>query len=139
GLAPEWAWSIMRRESFFERTVQSGAGAIGLMQFMPATAQQVADAHGLRSEPLRAPSVNLRLGIAHLRDLVDETSGAWPVALAGYNAGIENARRWESPEDDPDLYIETIGYRETREYVKAVLQSFWTYRQLLRGRLTEAP
>ena len=138
-LAPEWSWAIMRRESFFERTVQSGAGAIGLMQFMPATARQVAAAHGLPAEPLRAPYVNLRLGIAHLRDLVDELSGNWPAALAGYNAGIDNARRWQHPEDDLDVYIENIGYRETRDYVKAVLQGYWTYRELLRGRLGTEP
>lgn len=138
-LAPEWSWAIMRRESFFERTVQSGAGAIGLMQFMPATARQVAAAHGLPAEPLRAPFVNLRLGIAHLRDLVDELSGNWPAALAGYNAGIDNARRWQHPDDDLDVYIENIGYRETRDYVKAVIQGYWTYRELLRGRLGTEP
>lgn len=138
-LAPEWSWSIMRRESFFERTVQSGAGAIGLMQFMPATAREVAAAHGLPAEPLRAPYVNLRLGIAHLRDLVDELSGNWPAALAAYNAGIDNARRWQHPDDDLDIYIENIGYRETRDYVKAVLQGYWTYRELLRGRLGNEP
>ena len=132
-VAPEWVWSIMRRESFFEASVQSHAGAIGLMQFMPHTAREVGERFRLPYQPLRSPRVNLRLGAAHLAELVEETDGKWPVLLAGYNAGMHNAVRWVHPDDDLDLFIEMIGYSETRDYVKAVLEAFWIYRELLRG------
>lgn len=132
-VAPEWVWSIMRRESFFEASVQSHAGAIGLMQFMPQTAREVGERFGLPDQPLRSPRVNLRLGAAHLAELIEETDGKWPILLAGYNAGMHNAVRWIHPDDDLDLFIEMIGYSETRDYVKAVLEAFWIYRELLRG------
>ncbi len=132
GLAPEWIWSIMRRESFFEATVVSHAGAVGLMQFMQATATQVAERHRLADRPLQSPVVNLALGTAHLRELVDETNSDWPVILAGYNAGMHNAVRWVHPDDDTDMFIEMIGFYETRNYVKAVLEAFWIYRETLR-------
>jgi soluble lytic murein transglycosylase len=61
-----------------------------------------------------------------------EYEGRWPVLLAAYNAGPDPAERWLHPEDDLDEYIEQIGYRETRDYVKAVLHGFWVYRQRLR-------
>jgi len=131
-LAPEFLWSIMRRESVFESSVKSGAGAIGLMQLMPATAETTATRHAIPRGPLRAPRVNLRLGAAHLRDLLDDEPGPIPIIIAGYNAGIDNARRWIRPAEDPDVYIERIGYRETREYVMAVLDAFWTYREQVR-------
>lgn len=132
-VAPEWMWSIMRRESFFERTVRSGAGAIGLMQFMPKTASEVASRHGLAASPLGSPWVNLQLGAAHFAEMEAEYEGRWPILLAAYNAGPDPAERWVHPEDDLDEYIEQIGYRETRDYVKAVLHGFWVYRQRLRG------
>ena len=144
GLAPEWIWAVMRRESFFEATVRSPAGATGLMQFMKGTAELVGERNGLPSTPLTSPVVNLALGIAHLRELVDETGGDWPRILAGYNAGMHNAVRWVHPDDDPDVFIEMIGFRETRDYVKAVLEGFWIYRETLRVSgidtvVTEAP
>lgn len=139
GLAPEWMWAVMRRESFFEATVRSHVGATGLMQFMPETAAKVGKEHGLSAAPLTSPVVNLALGIAHLRELVDETKGDWPLLLAGYNAGMHNAVRWVHEDDDPDVYMEMIDFRETRDYVKAVLEGFWIYRETLRsGRVRSA-
>lgn len=131
-VAPEWIWSIMRRESFFESSVVSGAGATGLMQLMEPTAKVTAEKHGLPRGPLRSPRINLELGTAHLRDLISEEPGRWPVILAAYNAGMNNAQRWVRPGEDEDLYVEMIGYRETREYVQRVLEGFWIYRGLLR-------
>lgn len=131
-VAPEVLWSIMRRESIFEAAVRSPAGAVGLMQFMDSTARGTAARHGLPEGPLRSPRVNVFLGAAHVRELLDQAGGSLPLVFAGYNAGIENAFRWQTPGEDLDLYIERIGYRETREYVMAVLEGFWIYRQLLR-------
>jgi soluble lytic murein transglycosylase len=131
-LAPEWLWAVMRRESFFESGVVSGAGATGLMQLMDATARTTAERHGLPARPLGSPRVNVFLGAAHLADLEAEEPGRWPIVLAAYNASLANARRWAREEEDPDFYIEMIGYRETREYVRRVLEGFWIYRSLLR-------
>jgi soluble lytic murein transglycosylase-like protein len=131
-VAPEWVWAVMRRESFFESSVVSSAGAVGLMQLMEPTARETAQKHGLPSGPLRSPMVNLELGVAHLADLSEQEPGQWPVILAAYNAGLPNARRWRQAGDDVDFYLEMIGYRETREYVQQVLAGFWTYRGLLR-------
>lgn len=131
-IAPELLWAIMRRESVFESSVRSHAGAVGLMQFMPTTAEETAARSGIPAAPLRSPRVNLGLGAAHLRDLADDEPGPVPILIAAYNAGIDNARRWYTTGEDPDLYIERIGYRETREYVMLVLEAFWIYRDLLR-------
>ncbi len=133
GLAPEWIWAIMRRESFFESAVVSPAGATGLLQLMEATARSTAETHGLAAAPLRSPRVNLLLGTAHLRDLLAAEPGSWPVALAAYNAGLAPARRWQRPDEDLDFYVEMIGYRETRDYVRRVLEGYWIYRDAIRG------
>lgn len=132
-LAPEWIWAVMRRESFFESAVVSSAGATGLLQLMEGTARETAERHGLAPAPLRSPRVNIELGSAHLHDLLAEEPDQWPVVLAAYNAGLPPARRWRAPGEDPDVYIEMIGYRETREYVRRVLEGFWVYRGLRRG------
>jgi len=125
-------WAVMRRESFFESSALSKAGAVGLMQLMEDTARRTAERHALPGAPLSSPLVNLQLGAAHLRDLLDEEPEAWPVVLAAYNAGMHNARRWKREGEDQDFYIEMIGYRETRDYVKKVLEAMWLYEDLLR-------
>jgi soluble lytic murein transglycosylase-like protein len=133
GIAPEWAWAVMRRESLYESAVVSPAGAVGLMQLGASTAEETAQRHGLSAGPLEAPRVNLLLGMAHLGDLATAARGNWPFVLAAYNAGTVPAKRWLRPGEDPDLYIEMIGYRETRDYARRVLETFWTCRELLRG------
>lgn len=133
GIAPEWIWSVMRRESFFESAAVSSAGAAGLMQLMEATARETAGLHGLEEGPLYSPRVNLLLGVAHLADLREKEPHDWPVVLAAYNAGLHNARRWRHPDDDPDFYVERIGYAETRTYARRVLEGFWIYRRILRA------
>ena len=133
GIAPEWAWAVMRRESLYESAVASPAGAVGLMQLVESTAEETARRHGLSAGPLEAPRVNLLLGMAHLGDLATDARGNWPFVLAAYNAGTVPAKRWLRPGEDADLYIEMIGYRETRDYARRVLETFWTCRELLRG------
>jgi soluble lytic murein transglycosylase-like protein len=133
GIAPEWAWAVMRRESLYESAAISPAGAVGLMQLVASTAEETAQRYGLPAGPLEAPRVNLLLGMAHLGDLASEARGNWPFVLAAYNAGTVPAERWLRPGEDPDLYLEMIGYRETRDYARRVLETFWTCRELLRG------
>ena len=113
GLTPEWIWSIMRRESLFENTVRSHAGAVGLMQFMQETADDVGREFGLESRPLSSPEVNLQLGVAHRQQLRAEAPGKWPQILAGYNAG----------EGAVSKHKGVPPYAETRDYVVLVLDA----------------
>ncbi|EPX77284.1 lytic transglycosylase domain-containing protein [Litoreibacter arenae] len=143
----EFALSIARRESEFDPVVVSGAGARGLMQLMPGTAEQVAGEIGedyQRSRLTADPDYNARLGTAYLRKL-SERFGANPVLMSiGYNAGPSRAERWPSLFGDPrgadvDVvdWIESIPFRETRNYVMRVTESFAPYRARLNGRVDD--
>ncbi|SFR33475.1 lytic transglycosylase domain-containing protein [Litoreibacter janthinus] len=143
----EFALSIARRESEFDPAVVSGAGARGLMQLMPGTAQQVAGEIGENYERARLtedPQYNARLGTAYLRKLSDRF-GANPVLMSiGYNAGPSRAERWPALFGDPrgsdvDVvdWIEGIPFRETRNYVMRVTESFAPYRARLTGRVDD--
>ena len=123
---------IIRQESVFNPTVVSRAGAIGLMQLMPATAREVATE---LSEPFVADSltrlaVNIRYGTHYLKKLLDQFHGNMIQAIAGYNGGPPAIMRWfeKNKSKSFDLFIEDIGYEETRGYVKRVLANYWTYR-----------
>jgi soluble lytic murein transglycosylase len=133
--------SVIRQESGFDRTAVSRAGARGMMQLMPGTAQQIAK--GL-SEPynrarlLSDPGYNIRLGGGYLEQMLDRFDGAAPLALAAYNAGPHRVVRWVREYGDPrtgeiDMldWIETIPFSETRNYVQRVLESVPVYRHLL--------
>jgi len=127
--------SVMRQESGYDRFARSGAGAVGLLQLMPATGRAMARKTGLkgfRPDRLTDPDVNLRLGIAYLRDLSRIWKGRLPLILANYNAGPEPTLRW-SPAFDTlpvEWAVEEITYWETRDYVKRCMGNFWTYRML---------
>ncbi|SHF31702.1 soluble lytic murein transglycosylase [Litoreibacter ascidiaceicola] len=143
----EFALSIARRESEFDPSVVSGAGARGLMQLMPGTAQEVAGEIGEDYERSRLtddPTYNARLGTAYLRSL-SERFGANPVLMSiGYNAGPSRAERWPAMFGDPrgsdvDVvdWIEGIPFRETRNYVMRVTESFAPYRARLNGKVDD--
>jgi len=123
-LPPSLIYAIIRQESLFRADAASGAGALGLMQLLPATAQATARKAGLpapsRSELLE-PSVNIPLGSAFLRDLIDRADGQRPLAIAGYNAGPAAARRWlPAAPLETDVWVENIPFNETRAYVQRV-------------------
>jgi len=123
-LPPSLIYAVIRQESLFRADAASSAGALGLMQLLPATAQTTARKAGLpppsRSSLLQ-PSVNIPLGSAFLRDLIDRAEGQQPLAIAGYNAGPAAARRWlpASPLET-DIWVENIPFNETRAYVQRV-------------------
>lgn len=133
--------SVIRQESGFDRTAISRAGARGMMQLMPATAQQIAK--GLsqpysRSRLLTDPGYNIRLGSGYLEQMLERFDGSAPLALAAYNAGPHRVVRWVRQYGDPrtgdiDMldWIETIPFSETRNYVQRVLESVPVYRHLL--------
>ena len=115
--------AIARRESAFSPVVRSAAGARGLMQLMPSTGRALARRQGRRFNARDLYSVphNLDLGSAYYRHLLDRFDGCRPLALAAYNAGPSRVRRWLGRDRPLDIWIETIPYPGTRDYVKAVL------------------
>lgn len=125
GLKPQLIYSVMRQESLYRRDALSSAGARGLLQMLPETARRTAR-RWKRPRPsptdLFTPAVNVPLGAATLRTLVDRFGGQTLVALAGYNAGPNAAARWMPSESlDPDIWVENIPYNETRSYVQRIL------------------
>lgn len=125
--------ALVRAESCFSPAVKSGAGAIGLMQLMPATAGQVAREKGpFDPQRLVSPDCNLMLGTRHLRDLLKRFDGDVVYTIAAYNAGAGAVDRWRKNFKGlkKDEFIESIPYQETREYVKKVYATAATYRKL---------
>lgn len=124
-LQPELIYGVLRQESLYRANAVSSAGARGLLQLLPETARRTAQSLG-RPKPsvddLYVPSINVQLGAAQLRGLIDRFGGQTAVALAGYNAGPNAARRWLPSESiDADIWVENIPYNETRGYVQRVL------------------
>jgi soluble lytic murein transglycosylase len=131
-LEPHLVASIALEESAFNPLAVSPVGARGLLQVMPATGAELARGMGIRpfdSQRLYEPALNLRLGCAYFRRLVDQLGGV-PPALAAYNAGATRAKRWEAPGDDadPERYVERIPVPVTRSYVKRILANVRLYR-----------
>ncbi len=118
--------AIARQESLFDPRARSSANARGLMQLMHPTAEGVARRIGL-TEPSTAdlydPALNIELGGHHLAALMDRYGNRRPLAAAAYNAGENRVDRWirDRPEQWMDVWIETIPFRETRNYVKNVM------------------
>ncbi|MFZ2949768.1 MAG: transglycosylase SLT domain-containing protein [Desulfuromonadaceae bacterium] len=133
GLSEGLVYALIRAESGFAPAIKSGAGAIGLMQMMPATAKLTAREKG-SFDPLRltVPEYNIRLGTKHLNDLMKEYNGDVVYMAAAYNAGSGALERWKKSFKglNKDEFIESIPYQETRNYVKKVYASAATYRQL---------
>lgn len=129
--------AISRRESSFNPEAQSPVGARGLMQLMPGTGEFVSRQQGLDwtgVESLEDPALNVRLGSAYFRDMAARYSGNRLAAAAAYNAGPGRVDRWLAGSDEPfDLFVEEIPFRETREYVKAVLTYRVIFESLARG------
>ena len=138
--------AIARRESEFDPTVVSPAGARGLMQLMPGTAEEMARKTGQTysaGKLLSDPEYNASLGSAYLGGLIEEFDGNIPLIAAAYNAGPSRARRWIRDFGDPRSrrvdavdWIEHIPFNETRNYVMRVVESYEIYERRLSGRAT---
>jgi soluble lytic murein transglycosylase len=122
-LSPTLIYATMRQESLYRADARSGAGAQGLMQLLPATAQNTARRWRLpKPADLFQPTVNIPIGAALLRDLHNSFDGHTAVALAAYNAGPNNAKRWLTTHPKAaDVWIENIPFNETRTYVQRTL------------------
>ncbi|HEY5850040.1 MAG TPA: transglycosylase SLT domain-containing protein [Lysobacter sp.] len=137
-LDPAWVAAEIRAESTFYPRARSSANAMGLMQILPGTGAGVAGRIGQPwggAESLYDPDTNIILGTAYLRELLDKYGGQPYQVIAGYNAGPSPLSRWQSqrPGMDPDFWIETISYKETREYVARVLAFSVLYDWRLNG------
>ncbi|ARN76471.1 hypothetical protein BST96_17095 [Oceanicoccus sagamiensis] len=123
---PEWLYAIARQESAFAHDAYSSAGARGLMQLRPATAKQVAKRIGVphRKTDLFRAEHNITLGSNYLKHLLDDFEGNRILATAAYNAGPHRVRKWLKNQTETlphDIWIETLPFHETRNYVQNVL------------------
>lgn len=129
-----WVYGLVRQESRFVPTARSSAGASGLMQLMPSTARWAAKRLGLsghHSALTETIDTNISLGTYYLRQVMDSVDNNPVMASAGYNAGPRRAREWMDGKPlEGAIYVETIPFAETREYVKKVMANTLNYARL---------
>jgi soluble lytic murein transglycosylase len=135
GLDPLFMFSVIRQESLFEGFISSTASAHGLMQIVPATGEEIANALGwppaYEQDDLFRPIVSVRFGSYYLSNKRDSLGGDLYGGLAAYNAGQGNALAWRDLAGaDPDLFLEVIRFQETRNYIRGIYEIFSTYRSL---------
>lgn len=149
---PEWrqigppversmVFGLSRQESEFDPKAGSRVGAQGLMQLMPGTAKIIAKQYRLSYDQEKLtgdPAYNVKLGAAHLGDLIEEFGGSYILTLAAYNAGPRRSREWVEAHGDPRSgtvdpidWVEMIPFTETRNYVQKVMQNVHVYRSRL--------
>ncbi|MCA3574178.1 MAG: lytic transglycosylase domain-containing protein [Aestuariivirga sp.] len=133
-------FALARQESEFNPNAGSRVGAQGLMQIMPGTAKLIAREHGIAYKPnmLLDPEYNVKLGAAHMGDLIADHGGSYVLTLVSYNAGPRRSREWlaeygdfRTGQIDPIDWVESIPFQETRQYVQKVLQNLHVYRSRL--------
>ncbi len=129
GLDPYILAALIRQESGFIPTARSPAGALGLMQLMPATARRM---ERVSKRELLDGRTNVRLGVKFFKRLLEKFSGKVDLALAAYNAGPHRVDDWvrRYQVDDPVLFVDLIPFRETREYVSLISRNYYWYLQL---------
>lgn len=138
---PAWAFAVIRQESAFMPDARSSAGALGLMQLLPRTAHEVARALKVKlngTQSLLDAGTNIRLGIAYLRHTLDRFDDNAVLATAAYNAGGARVARWRPAADHlvpADIWVETVPFYETRNY----LQQVFAYTAIYDHRLGRTP
>ncbi len=135
GVDPYLIAAIIREESQYDEKAISRVGAIGLMQVMPATANNVAQRVGLPAvgrEDLFDQETNIRIGVRYVEQLLEQFSGNLVYTIASYNAGPIAVENWITQHrgQSQDEFVELIPYQETRQYVKRVLRSYREYVRL---------
>ncbi|MFV2060007.1 MAG: transglycosylase SLT domain-containing protein [Gammaproteobacteria bacterium] len=136
---PAWAFAIIRQESAFTSDARSHAGAMGLMQLLPRTALQVARNNQVKYRnrfDLLNINTNVKLGVRYLKKVSDHFNGNNVLATAAYNAGQYRVNTWlpKAPVS-ADIWVETVPFNETRDYLKRVL----TYTIIYEQRLGHSP
>ncbi len=139
---PDLLFAVMRVESVYQRRIISYAGAVGLMQIMPRTGRLIADRLGQQDRTttdLLDPQTNVEYAAWYLRTLLDRMDGRLPLAIASYNGGPHNVRKWIRGNGDQmplDAFLERIPFTQTKRYVRRVLSYYVEYKAL-RGEKTE--
>jgi soluble lytic murein transglycosylase len=132
GVDPFLVTAVVHAESDFDAAIVSNKGAVGLMQVMPDTAEDIERGRGRRvtvsASALRDPEKNVGYGAEYLQQLLKRYHGDRSLALAAYNAGILNADRWQREGGSPANA--EIGFPQTRSYVEKVLKERDTYARL---------
>ena len=126
--------ALIREESFFNTDAQSGVGAIGLMQLMPATAHDIGEKNGItfNISYLFNPELNVKIGNMYYSTIRGMLGNKDISAIAAYNGGIGSVTKWKSSlaYSDTDEFVEQIPYEETKTYVKKVFKSYWNYTRI---------
>jgi soluble lytic murein transglycosylase len=137
GLDPSLMLSLMRQESRFDPTARSRVGAIGLFQIMPYTAEEIGPKIGVKIEgvdDLYDPFINSHIAATLAKNLLEQFGYQRAPTIASYNAGEDRVLAWWSAavqEDiSEDLFIDTIPYRETRNFVREVLTNYFAYQRI---------
>ena len=135
---PAWIYGIIRRESAFNPETRSSAGAVGLMQLMPKTAQYIGKQIGVKKTSLKhltSATNNIELGSAYMAYLSEKYNRNIVLATAAYNAGPHRVKRWTKGHKNfpADQWVDTITFSETRAYVKAVLEYTTIFKSRLNG------
>jgi soluble lytic murein transglycosylase len=135
GIDPRMLYALMRQESLFNPGATSWVGARGLAQVMPATGEGIAQNLGMAEftlDDLYRPQISIRFGAFYISRRISDMEGSLPGALAAYNGGLGNALRWAGGSNvaDPDAFVETIDFPETRGYVRAVYGFYRVYQEL---------
>ena len=131
---PSWlTMGLIRQESRFNKKIISSAGAIGLMQILPRTALEINNNARIKIN-LVNPDENIKLGTKYLSNLMKRFNGSIPISLAAYNAGPSRAKKWKANKrhvgNEPAMFVESIPFQETREYVQTVILSSAIYKEL---------
>jgi len=143
-VSPLLLLALIRQESFFDPRAGSSAGALGLTQVIPSTAQEIsADLDveaGFSEQDLLRPSVSILFGAHYLSNQLEAFDGGLAPALAAYNGGPGNASRWlKAAAGDEDLFVEEISFDQTRAYVTRVTENLVAYQALYSGKSISAP
>jgi soluble lytic murein transglycosylase len=135
GFDPLFIFSVIRQESLFEGFVNSNAGARGLMQIVPTTGAQIVSQLGwpvnYDENDLYRPDVSVAFGTHYLANNRNILDGDLYAALAAYNGGPGNSLQWkELSGNDPDLFLESIRFEETRNYIRNIYEIYVVYKRL---------
>ena len=125
-------YAMMKNESNFEETAKSHKNAIGLMQILESTAEEVAEKNQIEYESLSDPEINIQIGILYFAELLEENNNCIELALASYNAGKNKVKSWieEGIIKDDGSDIENIPYKETNMYVRKIMRDYQIYQEL---------
>lgn len=127
-----WIFALIKTESNFKKDSVSGSGAIGLMQLMEKTAEEVAEKIGLENIDLKDPETNIEIGTKYFKDLLNYYNENYYLAISAYNAGIGTVAKWinDGIINEEGTDIENIPYKETNNYIRKMLKNYRIYGEL---------